>query len=31
VQCLIEAQELNADELAQLESLIKAKKKSTKK
>jgi BlaI family penicillinase repressor len=31
VQCLIEAKDLNADELEQLESLIKAKKKSTKK
>jgi BlaI family penicillinase repressor len=31
VQCLIEAKDLNAEELAQLESLIKAKKKSTKK
>jgi BlaI family penicillinase repressor len=31
VQCLIEAKDLNAEELAQLESLIKAKRKSTKK
>jgi BlaI family transcriptional regulator, penicillinase repressor len=31
VQCLIEAKHLNADELAELESLIKAKKKSSKK
>ena len=31
VQCLIETNELNAEELAQLESLIKAKKKNAKK
>jgi BlaI family transcriptional regulator, penicillinase repressor len=31
VQCLIESKDLNAEELAQLESLIKAKKKSSKK
>jgi BlaI family penicillinase repressor len=31
VQCLIEAKDLNAEELEQLESLIKAKKKSSKK
>lgn len=31
VQCLIETRDLNDDELAQLESLIKAKKKSAKK
>lgn len=31
VQCLIEAKDLNAEELAQLESLIKAKKKNSKK
>jgi BlaI family penicillinase repressor len=31
VQCLIESKDLSADELAQLESLIKAKKKHTKK
>ncbi len=31
VQCLIETRDLNADELAQLESMIKAKKKSAKK
>lgn len=31
VQCLIESNDLSADELAQLESLIKAKKKSVKK
>jgi len=31
VQCLIESKDLNAEELAQLESLIKAKRKSTKK
>jgi len=31
VQCLIETRDLNEDELAQLESLIKAKKKSAKK
>jgi len=31
VQCLIESKDINAEELAQLESLIKAKKKNTKK
>jgi len=31
VQCLIETSDLNADELSQLESLIKTKKKNTKK
>ena len=31
VQCLIETKDLNAEELAELESLIKAKKKNTKK
>jgi BlaI family transcriptional regulator, penicillinase repressor len=31
VQCLIESKEMNQEELAQLESLIKAKKKNTKK
>ena len=31
VQCLLESKDLNAEELAELESLIEAKKKSAKK